>query len=77
MDMVIVVTALIGIFITVILYISKIFNDKSQSIENNEIKEEPIPAERKKSESVSTCGLKEGSGVCLCTIQSCKMEKNV
>ena len=54
MDMVIVVTALIGIFITVILYISKIFNDKSQSIENNEIKEQPIPVERKKSESVST-----------------------
>jgi len=52
--MVIVVTALIGIFITVILYISKIFNDKSQSIENNEIKEEPIPAERKKSESGTT-----------------------
>ena len=50
-----VVTALIGIFVTVILYISKIFNDKSKATEINEIKEQAMPVvekARKKSESV-------------------------
>lgn len=50
-----VVTALIGIFVTVILYISKIFNDKSKTSEIKEIKEEAMPVvekPRKKSESV-------------------------
>jgi len=49
-----VVTALIGIFVTVILYISKIFNDKSKTSEIKEIKEEAMPVvekPRKKSES--------------------------
>ena len=55
MDMLMVVTALIGIFVTVILYISKIFNDKSKTTEINEIKEQAMPVvekPRKKSESV-------------------------
>merc|ERR1712156_1345686 len=36
MDLLIVVTALIGIFVTVILYISKIFNDKSKTRKKSE-----------------------------------------
>merc|ERR1739838_7109 len=54
MDLLIIVTALIGIFVTVILYISKIFSDKSKASEIEEIKEEAMPAvekPRKKSES--------------------------
>ena len=49
-----VVTALVGLFITVIIYISKIFNVKSEVAEIHEIKEQAIPEEkpRKKSESV-------------------------
>lgn len=48
-----VVTALVGLFITVIIYISKIFNVKSEVAEIHEIKEQVIPEEkpRKKSES--------------------------
>lgn len=48
-----VVTALVGLFITVIIYISKIFNVKSEVAEIHEIKEQAIPEEkpRKKSES--------------------------
>jgi hypothetical protein len=54
MDMLMVVTALVGLFITVIIYISKIFNVKSEVSEIHEIKEQAIPEEkpRKKSESV-------------------------
>ena len=52
--MLMVVTALVGLFITVIIYISKIFNVKSEVAEIHEIKEQAIPEEkpRKKSESV-------------------------
>ena len=52
--MLMVVTALVGLFITVIIYISKIFNVKSEVAEIHEIKEHAIPEEkpRKKSESV-------------------------
>jgi len=48
-----VVTALVGLFITVIIYISKIFNVKSEVAEIHEIKEQAITEEkpRKKSES--------------------------
>ena len=55
MDLLVVVTALIGIFVTVIVYISKIFNDKSKASEIKEINEEAMPVvekPRKKSESV-------------------------
>ena len=41
-----VVTALVGLFITVIIYISKIFNVKSEVAEIHEIKEQAIPEEK-------------------------------
>jgi len=48
-----VVTAFVGIFITVIIYISKIFNVKSEVADIHDIKEQSVPEEkqRKKSES--------------------------
>ena len=55
-----VVTAFVGIFITVIIYISKIFNVKSEVADIHDIKEQSVPEEkqRKKSESVRIISLK-------------------
>ena len=55
-----VVTAFVGIFITVIIYISKIFNVKSEVADIHDIKEHSVPEEkqRKKSESVRSISLK-------------------